>query len=247
MTSGAEPSTSAGEGGGPSSGGSSARSAFFAAAIVTLATAGVLAFAFDVELAGTPAMLAAIGAVYAVLGAVTIQRLRARGELIEQLRPRYGDLAVGAAIGALLYAVAMAGHMALSRWSSAYVGWIMRIYFQVGDPDGEGQVLVGACIFLIAALEEISWRGLVLRELEDPLGSSRAWIVTTLLYGAAHIPTVFLLAVPRAGLNPLLVVAALGCGLVWGRVAIRAERLAPAIFAHAFFSWAIVEFPIWRP
>jgi hypothetical protein len=34
---------------------------------------------------------------------------------------------------------------------------------------------------------------------------------------------------------------------VWGRVVHRTGRLAPAVFAHAFFSWAIVSFPIWRP
>jgi membrane protease YdiL (CAAX protease family) len=123
----------------------------------------------------------------------------------------------------------------------------MRLYLQIGDPDAEGQVLVGASVFLIGALEEVTWRGLVLRELAIPGGETRAWLLSTALYMAAHLPTLFLLSDPRAGLNPLLVMASLGCGLVWGRIAIRADRLVPAIFAHALFSWAIVEFPVWRP
>jgi len=41
--------------------------------------------------------------------------------------------------------------------------------------------------------------------------------------------------------------AALGCGLVWGRLVLLKGRLAPAVFAHAFFSWGVASFPIWRP
>ena len=48
------------------------------------------------------------------------------------------------------------------------------------------------------------------------------------------------------GPNPLLVVAAFGCGIVWSFLRYRTGRLAPAVISHAIFSWAIVEFPIWH-
>ncbi|MEZ4295896.1 MAG: CPBP family intramembrane glutamic endopeptidase [Polyangiaceae bacterium] len=69
----------------------------------------------------------------------------------------------------------------------------------------------------------------------------------SLLYAVAHASTLSLLAHPVAGWNPLLVAAAFGGGLVWGHLYNRTGRLAPGMFAHALFSWAIVDFPLWRP
>jgi hypothetical protein len=215
--------------------------------LVTLATAAVIGFAFSPERAGQPSLLIAIGGLYAVLAAAAIYRMRARGELAKQMRPHSGDLTLGALTAALMYGVATAGHMALTGRGSPREGWIMRIYLQIGDPEIEGRVLVSAAVFGIAALEEIAWRGLVFRALKGKLSDARAWLVTTLLYAAAHLPTLFLLADPTAGPNPMLIAAALGCGLAWGRIALRTDRLTPAIFSHALFSWAVVEFPIWRP
>jgi len=226
----------------------SAREAIAIALVVTLATTVMLAFAFNPERAGEPSVLGAIGGLYVVLGAAALYRMFTRGELAQQMRPRTGDLALGAATAALMYGVTMAVHLAVTGPSSPRVGWIMRLYLQIGDPSTEAQqLIVSVAVFLIAGLEEIAWRGLVLPAIAAPLDQPRAWLITTLLYAAAHIPTCFLLADTTAGLNPLVVAAALGCGLVWGRIAIRTQRLVPAIFAHALFSWAIVEFPIWRP
>ena len=47
--------------------------------------------------------------------------------------------------------------------------------------------------------------------------------------------------------NPLLVVGAFGCGLVWSFLRFRTGRLVVAVLSHAIFSWAIVEFPLWKP
>lgn len=232
----------------PSAPPASPREALTVAAVVTLSTAAVVTYAFSLERAGKPSMLVAMGALYAVLAAAGLYRLRARGELRAQMMPRGGDLTRGAFTAALLYGMAMAVHLTITGRGSPREGWIMRLYLQLGDPDAEGRVFVGGAVFAIAALEEIVWRGLVMRALEGPLTLQRAWLVSTLLFAAAHLPTCFLLADPVAGPNPMLVMAALGCGLVWGYiVAIRSQRLVPAIFAHALFTWAVVEFPIWRP
>ncbi len=75
-------------------------------------------------------------------------------------------------------------------------------------------MFVGALVFLIAALEEIVWRGLVLRALEGPLDKVAAWLLSSALFAAAHAPTLFLLADPVAGPNPLLVAAGFGCSIV---------------------------------
>ena len=225
---------------------SSPREAAVVAGAVTAGTALAIGYAFDPARAGGAELLVAIGGVYAVLTAVTLVWLRRRGELRASMRPLSGDVAFGGFVAALLYGVAMAAHLAALR-GSAREAWIMRVYLQLGDPAAEGRVLVGAAVFLIAALEEIVWRGLVMRALEGPLGQLRAWLATSALYALAHLPTLFLLADPTAGPNPLVMAAAFGFGLAWARVVHRAGRLVPAIFAHALFSWAVVSFPIWRP
>jgi hypothetical protein len=214
---------------------------------VTLATGIVIAFAFDPRRAGTRAMLIALGLFYAVIGAFALYRLDQRGELRSKFRPASGDFTLGAAVAGALYGVAHLVDQLVAKHGSIREAWIMRIYLQIGDPNAPGQVLVGGAVFLIAAIEELVWRGLVMRTLEAVYGPRRALIATSLLYTVAHLPTLYLVGDPTAGLNPLIVLAALGCGTVWGLVYLRTSRLVPAIFAHALFSWAVVEFPIWRP
>ena len=214
---------------------------------VTLATGIVIAFAFDPRRAGTPAMLVAIGLFYALIGAFTLRRLDQRGELRSRFRPASGDFTLGAVVAGALYGVAHLVVQGVATHGSIREAWIIRVYLQVGDPNAPDHVLVAGAVFVVAALEELVWRGLVMRTLEAVLGARRALIATSVLFATAHLPTLYLLGDPAAGLNPLVVLAALGCGTVWGLVYLRTSRLVPALFAHALFTWAVVEFPIWRP
>lgn len=186
-----------------------------------------------------------LGAVYAALGVVAVMRLRARGELW-MLRPRSGDVTIGAFVGAILYGLALAAHLAITS-KAPFNGWVFQIYLLMGDSLSDARVLISIALGVVGALEELAWRGLVLPILEERMGPARASVTTTLFYAAAHVPTLFLLADPAAGRNPLLVLAAFGCGLVWAYLRFRTGRLAPVILAHGLFTWAIVEFPIWRP
>jgi membrane protease YdiL (CAAX protease family) len=44
-----------------------------------------------------------------------------------------------------------------------------------------------------------------------------------------------------------VVIAALGCGLVWGVLVARTGRLPVAIVSHALFTWCVVlQVPLWR-
>ena len=226
---------------------SSRAEAALIAAAVTIATALTIGWAFHPDRAGAASMLIAIGAVYAPGAVLTLLWLRRRGELRSSLLPMAGDLTAGAVIAALLYGAAMGANLLLTPPGSPRSAWILRLYLQLGDPEAMGRVVVAGVVFVIAALEEIVWRGLAMRALESPLGSLRAWLLSSVLYAAAHLPTLFLLGDPVAGPNPLIVMAAMGCGLVWGWIVLRWGRLTPAVFAHAFFSWAVVSFPIWRP
>jgi len=223
----------------------SSREAFVVAGGVTIASAAAVGVAFSHP--DSPLMLGSMGGVYAVLAGFTLRRLWQRGELDEQLRPRAGDLSIGALVAALLYAVAMAVDLLVTRPPSPRAAWIMQIYGALGDPASENRHLIGGVVFLVAALEELVWRGLVMRVLTERLGWLRSWLLQAGLFGLAHVPTMVLLGDPVAGPNPLLVAAGIAYSLVWGRLALRLDRLPPALFAHAIFTWGVFEFPIWRP
>jgi membrane protease YdiL (CAAX protease family) len=104
---------------------------------------------------------------------------------------------------------------------------------------------VAAAVIVAALAEEIVWRGTVTQLVAERVGSRLAWIWAAGLYALALLPTAWAL---RAGygLNPVLVLAAGGAGLVWGGMARAFGGLAPSILAHALFDWAVLMmFPLW--
>lgn len=222
------------------------REAISTAFAVTIATGAVITFAFDPARAGQASMIGSIGGLYALLTVITVARLQRRGELGERFRRMGGDVTFGAVTAGALYGAGRIGLMVLTPHGVPREAWIARVYLQIGDTAAVGRA-VGFAVLAVAALEEIVWRGLVLRTLDDALGGRRALLWSTLLFGLAHLPTVWLLRDPTAGPNPLILLAALGCSLVWGGMVLRTGRLLPSIVAHALFSWSVIEFPLWRP
>ena len=202
-----------------------------------------------VSAAGTWTVFLAPAVPYVVLSIAAVVQMQRDGTLGIKLRPRSGDVSFGAIIALMLFFGSMAGRMVLAPHGSVREAWIMRVYLQIGDPETMQSriVLVSAVVMLVAALEEVAWRGFIYATLEERLGSRRAWPITAVLYALASLPTVFLLRDPFAGPNPLIFLAALGCGLVWGLVVARTGRLPVAIISHALFSWCVaVQFPLWR-
>jgi membrane protease YdiL (CAAX protease family) len=91
--------------------------------------------------------------------------------------------------------------------------------------------------------EELVWRSMVLDELTERFGTRRAWPLAALCYAITTLPTLYTLRYEPAGLNPLLVTAALGCGIVWSFLARLRGRLMPVIIAHAVFTYfSLVQF-----
>lgn len=190
-------------------------------------------------------LLIGLGALYALLGVLAVWRLKSSDEL-RLLKPRGGDFTFGALVAAVLYGLAFVFHALVTSPGEPKQAWVMRVYMLLGDPLSAQRYLVGAAAAVIGLLEELTWRGLVTPALESKLGLAKGNVAGVLLYAAAHLPTMWLLSDPTAGLNPLLVVASLGCGAAWSYLRWRMERLPPVLLSHALFTWAIVEFPLWR-
>jgi len=218
-------------------------------AVAVVMVAGALTIAMQPSMSGSPLALVVLGVPYLVLSVLAILYFRREESLSEKLRPRPGDLTFGALVTLMLFFGTIAGRKFLSPRGSVREAWVMRVYLQIGDPDIMQQRMVGAslAIGLVAILEEISWRGLIYGLVEERFGTRRAWPITAALYAAAHIPTIVLLRDPYAGPNPLIVLASLGCGLVWGLIVARTGRLPVAIISHALYTWCVaVQFPLWN-
>jgi membrane protease YdiL (CAAX protease family) len=217
--------------------------------VAVLLNAAAAGAATRMSAAGTWTVFLAPALPYLALSIAAVAQMLRDGTLAIKLRPRAGDLSFGAIIALMLFFGAMAGRMLLAPHGSVREAWIMRVYLQIGDPATMQSriVLVTAVVVAVAALEELAWRGFIYSMLEDKLGSRRAWPITAVLYALASLPSVFLLGDPFAGPNPLILLAALGCGLVWGLVVARTGRLPVAIISHALFAWCVVvQFPLWR-
>jgi membrane protease YdiL (CAAX protease family) len=222
--------------------------ALAAALTVTAVVAGAMGLAFDAARAGELSFWLFAGVTVA-LAPFALGWARSRGLIGEWVRPRAGDFTLGFVSAALLFAAAYGVSRILTPNGSARAIWLARLYLQLGDPAVLRAHPMGLFIALIvlAAAEEIVWRGLVTGLLRDALGDAGewAWLAGALLYAVAALPTMWKLAGPGS-LNPLLPLAALGAGGAWAFMAWRFGRLVPGIVSHALFDWAVVVmFRLW--
>jgi uncharacterized protein len=213
-------------------------------AIVVVVTTAAVAFAMRPELAGTRTLYLVMGLAYAALAAWALYAMWDDGTLVDRLSPRWGDLSIGVVVTLLLIPASWAGRALLAAPGTPRQGWLYRLYLQLGSAEAiEHSLLITLLLIAIPILEEIVWRGMVLEELTQRLGQRRAWPLATLLYAFSVGPTIFTLADPIAGPNPLLFVAALGCGIFWTFVASVTKRLPPGIIAHiAFTYFSVTQF-----
>jgi uncharacterized protein len=203
-----------------------------------------MACAFRISLAGTPWFWVVIGVPYAALAAVALRKLWDEGVLVDVLSPRWGDFSLGFLTAALLLLASWGARAVLAPAGSTRVAWLFRIYAQTGDADAvQRSVLYTGALLVIIVCEELVWRSMVLDELTLRFGTRRAWPLAALGYGVTALPTLFTLRDPVAGYNPLLVTAAIGCGIVWSFLASIKGRLLPVIIAHGVFTYfSLVQF-----
>lgn len=201
-------------------------------ALVVIVVGAAASYAFRVP-PGSSGWLV-MGLAYALLAVLALVRLRRTGRLTGVFGFRRGDPTLGIVLGLSQLAAAWAVAKVLLPPESPQRAWLMRVFLVIGD---SSEVTLSLLLLLLVLCEEIVWRGLVQGELRELLGPRRGWIVAALLYGAAHLATLVTLRDPAAGYNPLLVLAALGCGLCWGFLTEKTGRLLPGLFAHGVFTY----------
>ena len=219
-------------------------------------------FGFAESRAGKPAFVLLLFVPSLVFAAIGVVRAHREGGVLYQkasfdsdgrqgwFAVQSGDFSRGFAGAALLFGLAWAFTRVVTPNDSKRLLWLGRLYEQIGDANALRQKLawVIAAIVVMAAVEELVWRGLVTSLLASIVGSSRAWIWSAVLYSLAHVPTIWALSDKVAGPNPILPLAALVCGLAWGYMARRFGRLMPSFFSHVLFDWTVVMmFRLWGP
>lgn len=144
-----------------------------------------------------------------------------------RVRIRRIDVAVGVAAGLLtqLLLVPLVSYpwMALLHKDAHDLARPAR---ELSDKAGSapGIVLFALIVAVGAPLaEELFFRGLVLRSIEHRLGVVWAVVLTGVIFGATH-------------LEPLQFPALAVAGMVFGLLAVRVDRLGPAVVAHMTFN-----------
>lgn len=198
---------------------------------------------------GGPGLWATYAVGYGLAAALAAYALWQDGELRAALTPRAGDASFAVGGAAVLYflltavvffVLAPLQPMRICTLDGAWVAPPQPRGFQAvteylrdkaclgygrsaalrGLPRGLG-------IALIAALEEVAWRGAVQPMLSERLGTSRGWIAAAALFGLAQLATG----------NVAVALLALPTGLLWAGLARYRGTLFPAILSHAVFSW----------
>ncbi len=218
---------------------------------LTAAASWAISYAFDASRAGELSAAGGIAGAYGVLTTCAIAWAVWAKRIKAWLIPASGDLARGFVCAVVLFACAFGIVKLVTMHGSPRAAWMARLYLQLGDtkPLREHQGFVGAFIALMATMEEIVWRGWAKSLLDDLVGLRFGWIAAAALYALAHLPTLWALADTTVGSNPLVVIAALGAGLVWSAMTrVFNGRLVPSIVCHALFDWAaLMMFRLWGP
>lgn len=152
-----------------------------------------------------------------------------RAESRRDLRERpLAKIAGGLLSAIVLYGVFWAGNAVLRAWIGGAAGeGIDRVYdYKAGASALRIALTIG---LLIGPMEEIVWRGILQRNLGDRLGPRTAFAVATAIYAGVHL----------ASGNPLLVLAALVCGLFWGWMYLRWRSVLLNVVSHTIWDIAV--------
>lgn len=146
----------------------------------------------------------------------------------EQKRSLRRTLVWGIGSAAFLYTVFTAGDMITSIWQPQD-GKVWAVYStREQAPDW----LIGLLLLIIGPGEEFFWRGFVQKRLVAVYNFKHGYILAALLYAAVH----------AVSLNPILILAALVCGLFWGMLYRITDSIWTCAISHAV--WDVMIFVV---
>jgi membrane protease YdiL (CAAX protease family) len=143
----------------------------------------------------------------------------ASGSVLRRLEPTGFRVITGLAAGVVLYGLTWAA-VALLR--SGWPGWEAHARLLYAIRGTHGWAFVAPSLVLIVLAEEAVWRGVIARFLMERWGRAAGIVAGAAIYALAHAAT----------LNPLLVAAALGCGLFWGVLYAATDSLVAPLVSH---------------
>jgi uncharacterized protein len=213
------------------------------AALAVLVVGAAVAYALRLPEAGE-SMRLRLGLVlpYIVLASIAIWRMRRGDRWRELVTFRPGDPSMGILLGVLLVVAAWAFAQFLFPPEALQHAWLLRVFLLAGDTSTPFALF---WLLLLAVTEELVWRGWIQTELSGQFGARRGWVLGAVCYAVAFAPTLATLSDAAAGPNPIVVLAALGCGLCWAFLRERTGRVLPSVLSHAAFSYLASQF-LWR-
>jgi membrane protease YdiL (CAAX protease family) len=169
----------------------------------------------------------------AMLGVALIASWRkGRGPIVDfGLRMRLTDPPLGLVVGIATQIAATLLYLPILWWSSISTDDISKPARELTAKAHGGGVVLLILVVVVAApiVEEIFFRGLVLRSLERRMSTRWSIVVSSAIFGAAHF-------------EPLQFLALFLFGLVAAVLATRTGRLGPGIWAHvAFNAFAVIS------
>ena len=167
-----------------------------------------------------------------VIAAIAITKRKGNGPVADlRLAIRWKDVPLGLAVGVALQALGNALYLPLYWFTDITADDIEENARKLSDRAHGAGVLLLLLVVVIAAplVEEIFFRGLLLRSLERRLGTRWAIVLSSLVFAASHFekyefPALFLFGIGAAVL------------------AVRTDRLGPGIMAHFAFNSVAVFF-----
>ncbi len=146
-------------------------------------------------------------------------------------------IAWGLGSAAVLYGVFWGGNILSRAWFGGWAGEGIDAVYGLKSTAGMARIVL-LITLLIGPAEEVLWRGLLQRQIARRRGRWPAVLLATALYGAVHV---------SSG-NPMLVIAALVCGVFWGLLYLWRGSVLLNVVSHTAWDLAVfVLFPFSTP
>jgi len=173
------------------------------------------------------------------MGMTVVMGLALAGTLLlkpvrQRLQPSPFRVITGLAAGTVLYGITRAVAALLPF---IWPGWETAARTLYAWSHGHSPLFLGVTLVWIVLAEELLWRGVVARFFMERWGRAYGIAAAAMVYALAHFAT----------FNPLLLAAALGCGLFWGWLYAATDNLVAPTVSHLLWDVLLLfAFPVLR-